>query len=237
MCGRYVHPDDAAIEREWHVGRDDSNPFARRFNVLPTTNVPVLRRDPQSGALALAAARWGLIPHWWKDAKAPKFTINARAEEAATKPMWRHAWRHARCLIPAEGWYEWRELERVNRETGEVKKTKQPYYIHRADEHPFCFAGLMAFWQAPGSDDATLSCAILTKAAAGPATEVHDRIPVVLPTREFEEWSDSAMTDAARVQSIVMDHAQADFTFYPVSTKVNSSRSAGPELIEPVQIA
>jgi len=225
------------MEREWHIGRDDSNPFARRFNVLPTTNVPVLRRDPETGQLALAGARWGLIPHWWKDAKPPKFTINARAEEAASKPMWRHAWRHARCLIPAEGWYEWRELERVNRETGEVKTTKQPYYIHRADGHPFCFAGLMAFSQAPGSDDATLSIAILTKAAAGPAAEVHDRMPVVLPAQEYDEWTDSAMTDATRIQSIITDHAQSEFSFHPVSTKVNSSRSAGPELIEPVEIA
>ncbi|MCG6875821.1 MAG: SOS response-associated peptidase [Betaproteobacteria bacterium] len=237
MCGRYVHPDDAAMERAWHVGRDNSNPFARQFNVLPTSIVPLLRRDPESGKLALAGARWGLIPHWWKDAMLPKFTINARAEEAAGKPMWRHAWRHARCLIPAEGWYEWRELERVSRETGEVKKYKQPYYIHRSDEHPFCFAGLMALWQKSGSDDMTLSCAIITKPAAGPATEVHDRMPVVLPEQAFEEWSDPALTDAARVQSIIAECAQSDFAFHAVSTKVNSSRNAGPDLIEPAEVA
>lgn len=225
------------MEREWHVGRDNSNPFARRFNVLPTSTVPMLRRDPGTGKLALTGARWGLIPHWWKDAKLPTFTINARAEEAAAKPMWRHAWRHARCLIPAEGWYEWRELERVNRETGEVKKYKQPYYIHRADGHPFCFAGLMAIWQAPGSDDPTTSCAILTKAAAGPATEVHDRMPVVLREQATDEWSDPGQTDAARVQAIIAEGAQSDFTYHPVGTRVNNSRSTGPELIEPVEVA
>lgn len=236
MCGRYVHPDDAAMEREWHVGRDEGNPFARRFNVPPTSTVPVLRRHHESGELVLAGARWGLIPHWWKNAKLPNFTINARAEEAAGKPMWRHAWRHARCLIPAEGWYEWREMERVNRDTGEVKTIKQPYYIHRADSKPVCFAGLLAFWQAPNADDATLSCAILTRAAAGAATEVHDRMPVVLPAQAFDEWTDSGLTDATRVQSLVADCAQSDFTYHPVSTRVNSARNVGPELIAPVEI-
>jgi putative SOS response-associated peptidase YedK len=236
MCGRYVHPDDAAIEREWHVGRDRGNPFTRQFNVAPASTVPMLRRDPRSGELVLTGARWGLIPHWWKEAKLPNFTINARVEEASGKPMWRDAWRRARCLIPAEGWYEWRELERVDRQTGEVKTYKQPYYIHRSDARPFCFAGLMAFWRAPGADETIQSCAILTKAAAGPATAVHDRMPVVLPAPAFEEWSDPRLTDAARVQAIVAERAESDFVFHPVSTRVNSSRNTGPELIEPVAI-
>lgn len=224
------------MEREWHVGRDGGDPFARRFNVLPTSAVPMLHRDRDSDGLVLAEARWGLIPHWWKDTKLPKFTINARTEEAAGKPMWRHAWRHARCLIPAEGWYEWRELERVDRETGEVKTYKQPFYIHRAEARPVCFAGLLAFWQAPNAEEPTLSCAILTKAAAGAATEVHDRMPVVLPTQAFAAWSDPALTDAAKVQSLIAEYAQSDFTYHPVSIRVNSSKNVGPELIEPVAL-
>ena len=236
MCGRYVHPDAAAIEREWHVGRDDGNPFARQFNVAPTAAVPMLHQRRGSDALVLSGARWGLIPFWWKQAAPPKFTINARAEEAADKPMWRHAWRHARCLIPAEGWYEWRALERVNRETGEVKTYKQPYYIHRADSHPFCFAGLMATWRPLESDEETLSCAILTRSAAGPATEIHDRMPVVLPAHAFAEWCDPGVDDPARARTLVAECAETDFAFHPVSTEVNSSRSTGPELIEPVAI-
>jgi putative SOS response-associated peptidase YedK len=236
MCGRYVHPDDAAIEREWHVGHDDGNPFARQFNVVPTATVPMLCRAPGADTLALTGARWGLIPFWWKQAAPPKFTINARAEEAATKPMWRHAWRHARCLIPAEGWYEWRALERVDRQTGEVKPYKQPFYIHRTDGHPVCFAGLMAAWRAPESDEETLSCAILTRAAAGPATEVHDRMPVVLPGQVFAEWCTPEVDDAERVRELIAEFARTDFAFHPVGTKVNSSRSTGPELIEPLAI-
>ena len=99
MCGRYVHPDSAAVERAWHIGRHNSDPFERRYNVLPTSQVPMLRAAPGSGELELTSARWGFIPHWWKAGKAPQSTINARSEEAAAKPMWRHAYRHARCLI------------------------------------------------------------------------------------------------------------------------------------------
>ena len=101
MCGRYVSPDQAAIERAWHIGRHNSNPFVERYNVLPTTSVPVLRFH--DGALELTSARWGFIPFWWKQAKPPQSTINARSEEAAGRPMWRHAFARSRCLLPALG--------------------------------------------------------------------------------------------------------------------------------------
>lgn len=101
MCGRYVSPNQAAIERVWHLGRHNSNPFIRRFNVQPTSIVPMLRLDPESGELELVTGRWGLVPHWWKDAKPPQSCFNARIEEAAAKPMWRDAMRRARCLVPA----------------------------------------------------------------------------------------------------------------------------------------
>lgn len=106
MCGRYVSPETAAIERAWHIGRSNSNPFRRRYNVLPTTLIPILRRAHDTDLLELTEARWGLIPHWWTKAKPPTSTINARSEEAAGKPLWRFPYRNARCLIPAVGWYE-----------------------------------------------------------------------------------------------------------------------------------
>ncbi|MGB7542710.1 MAG: SOS response-associated peptidase, partial [Burkholderiales bacterium] len=181
MCGRYVSPDEAAIEREWHIGRHNSNPFKRRFNVQPTTYVPILCLDRESGQLELTLARWGLIPHWWKEAKPPRLTFNARSEEAATKPMWRGPIRHARCLMPAEGWYEWQEVAHVDEVTGEVKLLKQPHFIYRRDKKLLCFAGLMSLWAPPGQDTPSPTCAILTRAAAGSVAEVHDRMPVILP--------------------------------------------------------
>ena len=213
MCGRYVSPEQASIERAWQIRRSSGLDFVRRFNVQPTTDVPVLSLE--DGELALAAARWGLIPHWWKQDKPPTFTINARLEEAAGKPMWRDPMRRTRCLLPAEGWYEWQELA----------GGKQPHFIARTDRRPFCFAGLMSTW------NGKRSCALLTKAAEGPVAEVHDRMPVVLPDEAHPGWLDPALKDATE---FARAHALArEFTHYPVSKRVNNARNEGPELIEP----
>lgn len=214
MCGRYVSPDQAAIERAWQIRRSSGLDLPRRFNVQPTTAVPLLLRE--DGGLALTAARWGLIPHWWKQDKPPAHSINARLEEAAGKPMWRDPLRHARCLLPAEGWYEWQALT----------DGKQPYYLHRADGRPVCFAGLMATW------NGALSCALLTRAAEGPAAQVHDRMPVVLPDEAHAGWLDPALKDAT---AFAREHAIArEIAHHPVSKRVNNARNEGRELIEPL---
>lgn len=236
MCGRYVHPDAAAVERAWHVGRDSSNPFGRRYNVLPTTSVPAIRIDAGSGELALATARWGFIPHWWKNERPPQSTINARSEEAAAKPMWRHAYRHARCLIPAEGWYEWRELERIDRATGEVQRYKQPYFMRRPDGAPFCFAGLMSTWRPSGADTEVLTCAILTRSASGAVSEVHDRMPVVLSDSAHAEWLDPSRSDPSGVTRIIADLAQSEFVYAPVSTAINGRAPDSARLVEPIDL-
>jgi len=235
MCGRYVSPEQAAIERLWHIGRHNSNPFDRMFNVAPTTLVPMLRFDPAVKEVALTSARWGLIPHWWDKAKPPNFTFNARLEEAASKPMWRHPLRHARCLLPALGWYEWQVIERIDPATGEIKIFKQPHFIRRRDAVPFCFAGLMSLWSPPESSESQVTCAILTQAAAGPAAEVHGRMPVILPDNAHAAWLDATITEAGEIASIIQTHAVTDaLEHYPVSTRVNNARSQGPELIEPL---
>lgn len=235
MCGRYVSPEQATIERLWHIGRDDSNPFDRMFNVAPTTLVPMLHIDPAAKTMALVLARWGLIPHWWDKPKPPNFTFNARLEEAASKPMWRHPLRHARCLLPALGWYEWQTLERADPATGEIKIFKQPHFIRRRDAVPFCFAGLMSWWSPVEGRESQITCAILTQAAAGPAAEVHDRMPVILPDDAHAAWLDATITEAGEIASIIRTRAVIDeLEHYPVSTRVNSSRSQGPELTEPL---
>ncbi len=234
MCGRYVSPEQAAIERVWHVGRSNSNPFRQRYNVLPTTNVPIICRSGPTAAPELGEARWGLIPHWWSKPKPPTSTINARSEEAAGKPMWRHAWRNMRCLIPAVGWYEWRERERVDPVTGEVRKYKQPYYLHVDRAEPVCFAGLMSPWAPPGGEH-ILSCAIPTRAPSPSAAAVHDRMPVILEEAAHAEWLDPTQTDANRVAELVCTAAIGDVRYHPVSTALNASRKDGPELIEPLK--
>lgn len=237
MCGRYVSPEEAAIERRWHVGRNSGNPLSGRFNTSPTTVIPILRRN-DSGATEIASARWGLIPSWWKNDAPPSFSFNARLEEAAGKPMWRHPLRHSRCLIPALGWYEWQAIEGQDPKTGKPKTLKQPHYLRRRDGELFCFAGLLSVWTTPAQEAPVLSCAILTAAARGPVAEVHDRMPVVLDDEANAEWLAPSGKDADTAAELIRRHAVvAQFEHYRVSTAVNNSRSEGPALIEKVSNA
>jgi putative SOS response-associated peptidase YedK len=233
MCGRYVSPEEAAIERFWLVRRGSSNPFLQRFNVAPTTTVPILMYD-DDGALLMQPARWGLVPHWWSKDKLPSLTFNARSEEVAGKRMWRLAYRTARCLIPACGWYEWKTVKHVDTRTGEIKPIKQPYYLHSKDGDIFAFAGLMSRYT--GRDGQSLfSCSILTKAAAPSVQDVHDRMPVVLKSNHQHAWCERNIIEPEQVAAMIVE-ASNDFV-HPVSTRVNGSRTDGAELLQPLTSA
>ncbi len=162
-------------------------------------------------------------------------TINARSEEAAGKPMWRHPYRHARCLIPAVGWYEWKPLERTDPATGEVTTYKQPYYLRAAKEGPVCFAGLMSTWQPKGGEP-WLTCAILTRAPSPSAAEIHDRMPVILADSAHREWLDPDLQDAGKVAEIIRQCAMDDVKHYPVSTRLNSAKTDDESLIESAKV-
>lgn len=233
MCGRYVSPDPSAIERAWRLRRANPLPFVRRFNVAPTDAVPLLSLE--DGALTLQSARWGLIPGWWREEKAPKLCFNARVEESATKPMWRDAMRFGRCLVPAEGWYEWCTHEQLDPRTGEIVKTKQPYYIRRRDGRLVCFAGLAARRR---NAEPAITCAILTGPSAGPIAALHDRMPIALPDEAHDAWLDPSMKDAAQASALARESARPEeFVHHPVRKLVNSTRNDGPELIEPLESA
>ncbi len=231
MCGRFVTPEQAAIERAWHIGRTNSNPFRQRYNVLPTTQVTILRRAADANELELTEARWGLIPNWWSKPKPPTSTINARSEEAAGKPMWRHPYREARCLIPAVGWYEWKPMESIDARTGEVTTYKQPFYLRVERDGPVCFAGLMSTWTPEGGEP-RLTCAILTRAPSSSAAEVHDRMPVILREAAHRDWLDPELKDAAKVAEIIATKAINKVSHYPVSTRLNSAKTDDESLIE-----
>jgi putative SOS response-associated peptidase YedK len=236
MCGRFVSPEERALERAFDLGRrDNPNPFARRYNVFPTDTIPFLRLPANSSRLELAAARWGMVPHWWKEAKPPRTSFNARLEEAADKPMWRDAFARSRCLVPAEGWYEWQAVERVDPSTGEIRKAKQPYFIRRADAALVCFAGLAAYRKDPKTGQALRSCAILTAAAEGALARIHDRAPVVLPESAYAPWLDRRMTDPAQARALAEAAVPPSaFAQWKVRLLVNDAKSDGPELIEPL---
>jgi putative SOS response-associated peptidase YedK len=232
MCGRYVSPDQASIERAWSVHARDIAPFSQHFNVVPTSTVPLLRLDADQGGMELALARWGFIPHWWKQEKPPRLTHNARSEEAATKPMWRTPLSKARCLIPALGWYEWQVVERVDQQTGEVRKAKQPHFIRLPGGEPICFAGLMSYWRAPEADKGQLTCSILTCAAADSVAQVHDRMPVVLGDDAHANWLDKDLNDGAEAIAFAREHAIVEFAHYAVSDRVNRPKEIDASLIE-----
>jgi putative SOS response-associated peptidase YedK len=237
MCGRFVSPEERALERAFDLGRrDNPNPFSRRFNVFPTDTIPFLRMPSNTDRLELATGRWGMVPHWWKEAKPPKTSFNARLEEAADKPMWRDAFSRSRCLVPAEGWYEWRAVERVDPATGEIKRAKQPYFIRRTDGGLFCFAGLAAYWRHPTSGEALRSCAVLTAAAEGPLAEIHERAPVVLPREAYDAWLDRRLIDPQKVRQLAGQRLPpSELTQWKVRLLVNNTESDGPELIEPLE--
>lgn len=227
MCGRYVPPKEADMERVWEIGRRSPNPFAElRYNVTPTAQVPILVRMDDA-AVELLYVRWGLIPSWWKKQTLPPLTFNARSEEAADKPMWRASLRTSRCLMPALGWYEWNEGEQVRAVTG--KMTNQPYYHYSPNSDVIAFAGLWSVWE-PKDHEPMLSCALLSKDAAGSIAHIHHRMPVVLKPEDYHRWLDPA-TPLDEVHAII-DDARTDFDGYRVSTKVNDVRNDFPELIE-----
>lgn len=227
MCGRFALPDETVVARNIPVNTWHWHWPCPRFNVAPTTRVPAVMMG-EEGILELNGTRWGLIPYWWKKDVPPSLTFNARSEEAAEKPTWRHSLRGQRCLMPARGWYEWNENELVRNEAG--RKVKQPYFISLPDADFMAFAGLWAVWQ--GQDGSqVLSCALMSKTAAPSIAHIHDRMPVVLKPDHFAAWLDPN-TRGPAVQEIIAD-SQSDFGSYPVSTRVNNTRNDSPELLEP----
>jgi putative SOS response-associated peptidase YedK len=226
MCGRFVTPDIAAMERTWHIGRHNWLEFVLpSFNVAPTSPVPILMRAAD-GTLEGHIARWGLVPRWWKKPEPPAMTFIARAEEAAEKPMWRDALRSQRCLMPVQGWYEWKAL------TG--SRNKQPYFVHAPGEAVLAFAALWSRWTPPDTP-AVLTCALLTRAAAPAIEFIHARMPLVLRPEHFDEWLDPG-TSPERIHEL-MAAPRTDLEGYAVSPSVNSVRNNSPALIEPLRAA
>ncbi|MBO3274116.1 SOS response-associated peptidase [Pseudomonas schmalbachii] len=232
MCGRYVTREEAAMERYWHIGARNSGRWIRRiYNVAPTNQVPMVVLNDQAEQ-EVVPARWGLIPTWWKQAKPPSLSFNARSEEAATKPMWRQAIRTHRCLMPAAGWYEWNEHEQVRNRAG--RRVNQPYYHHAIDDQVLAIAGLWSSWIGPDGQD-VLSCALLTRDSAGPVAAIHHRMPVILAPEQWSLWL-SPSTPPEQVHSAIA-LSRTNFDAYRVSTDVGDVRNQGEQLIEPVRTA
>ena len=225
MCGRYVSSSSVAVlESYLSVDEVKADPLEERYNVAPTDPVyAVVERD---GARLLGTMKWGLVPWFSKDPKTGAKMINARAESVPTKPAFRRAFEKRRCLIPADGFYEWQKRE---------GKSKLPFFIHGADGRPIVFAGLWEVWRESEEAEPLRTCSIITTTANDLLRPIHDRMPVVLPPERWAEWLDPTNDDFEGLRSLLAPAPNDLLELYPVSTKVNSVRNDGPELLERVE--
>jgi putative SOS response-associated peptidase YedK len=216
MCGRYTlrTPPSVLVE---HFRLGFIPEMSPRYNVAPTQQIGIVRRA-DGDQREFAWAQWGLVPRWAKDPKIGNSMINARAETAAEKPAFRDAYRKRRCLIAADGFYEWKK-------TG--AKTKQPYYMRLKDDRPFGIAGL---WERCGELE---SCTILTTSPNELCANVHDRMPVILSPNDYDQWLDPALTDPADLQPLLDAYPADEMLATPVSTHVNNVRNIDKACIAP----
>ncbi len=194
-------------------------------------------------ARELRVVRWGLVPFWAKDPKIGSRLINARAETVASKPAFRHAFKRNRCLLPADGYYEWQRPDGSSQdEPGGRGGVKQPYFITRGDGGPLAFAGLYELWRDPALPDdherAWLwTATIITTSAPDELGRIHDRMPMVIEPDRWADWLDPAAGDPADLAALLAPAAASGLISYPVSTAVNSVRNNGPELMERIELA
>nr|WP_290221473.1 SOS response-associated peptidase [Trichocoleus desertorum] len=222
MCGRFTQSQSAttlAATFQLSVVPD----LPPRYNIAPTQPVTAVLATTESASnqtseeapdrteRQMRQLRWGLIPSWAKDMKMGAKMINARAETVAEKPAFRSAFRQRRCLIVADGFYEWQRLE----------GKKQPFYFRFLNQQPFAFAGLWEHWQSPEGESID-SCTILTTQANELLSTIHDRMPVILPPSSYDLWLDPAVRQLEPLQPLLQPYPAETMTAYPVSTKVNS---------------
>jgi putative SOS response-associated peptidase YedK len=218
MCGRFALKNPQAIKAAFEVGElpDDLTP---RYNIAPSQDIAIIRFSPSGRQLTMA--RWGLIPSWTKELNTKYSTINARADTVDTKPTYRVPFKHHRCLIPADGFYEWKEEGGI----------KRPHHIGMKDGRPFAMAGLWDVWKGPEGD--VLSCSIIVTEANPFMQQLHDRMPVILQPTDYEQWLDPDNQDTVRLKQLLIPATGDTLTEWPVSRMLNNPRNEGPQCAEP----
>lgn len=231
MCGRYAAAKDTAtLVDEFQVQAVMEPAPEPSFNVAPTDPVAFVVDRPVDAEVQrqLRRARWGLVPSWAKDPSIGSRMINARWENAASKPAFRAAFAKRRALIPADGYFEWYLRDSP---VGAGKPRKQPYFIHRTDGTSVALAGLYEFWRPTPDDEWLVTVSVLTTAATGPLSVIHDRMPVIIAPEGYAQWLDPVRSGDPDFDLLLPVGA---LTAHPVSTAVNSVRNNSPELVEPI---
>lgn len=221
MCGRYALYGPSKRHRD-HFRTQVEFELAPRFNIAPSQTLPVVRQTAD-GTRELIFAKWGLLPSWVKVPSEIAHPINAKAETAALRPMFRTAFRHSRVLVPADAFYEW-----IPAAGG-----KQPYCIRLKDEAPMGIAGLLEHW--PGPEGEQMTFTILTTEPNPLMARIHNRMPAIIQPENYDTWLDTSVTDVNVLQALLGPFPERLMEAYPVSKLVNSPAHESPELIQPVE--
>ncbi|HJP20229.1 MAG: SOS response-associated peptidase [Alphaproteobacteria bacterium] len=224
MCGRFAFTSPVEAMRQL-FGIEERPNLAPRYNIAPTQEVVIVRHEEVTGR-CLARAHWGLLPPWAKDRAMAARLINARAESVAEKPSFRAAFRARRCLIPADGYYEWVAM----------KDGKQPYRLARRDGGLFAFAGLWDRWTPPEGDEPVESCTIITTAADDVVRPIHQRMPAILAPGDYAAWLGESEVSRDQLLTLVQGASSPDLIATPVSRRLNSPRHDDAACIEPVEL-
>lgn len=224
MCGRYtLHTPADTISRAFGV--PEFSQTRLRFNIAPSQFVAAVRQKPGTHTRELVMLKWGLVPFWANDLKIGNRLANARAETVAEKPSFRHAFKSQRCLVVADGFYEWQQTD----------GRKQPYYVTLKDGGPFGMAGL---WERWGEGETAIeSCTIITTDANSLMQSIHDRMPVIVSPEKYRLWLDPAEHDQHVLSGILQPYGAAEMEAFPVSTLVNNPKRESPDCIEPIEAA
>lgn len=223
MCGRFTSKaKPKQIEKEFDVKVSGEEFFKPRYNIAPTQMIAAVLESDGEGIVE--GLRW-LIPSWAKDESIGNKLINARAETLAEKPSFKNAFRSHRCIIPASGFYEWRKA---------AKGAKQPFYFHLKDKDVFGFAGLYEKWLNKESGEQIETCTIITTEADKVLEPIHDRMPVILKAKDYEQWLDAKEKDTNKLQKLLAPYPAAEMTSHAVSRSVNTPSVDSTELINSV---
>lgn len=218
MCGRFnLRTNPHEFAEIFGVLRGEPVDFTPRYNIAPTQKVLCIRDNDQR---EFFQAKWGLIPSWAKDTKIGASCINARVETIDTKPAFRSAFKKRRCLVIADGFYEWR------------KPDKKPFFISLNSGDQMAFAGLWETWKSP--EGPVESCTICTTGANAMMSELHDRMPVILPRALFDHWLNPSVNEADELKPMLLQFPGDEMQCWPIGKAVGNVRNQGPELMEPV---
>lgn len=222
MCGRFSQQRPASELSEIFAAEPLADDLGPRYNVAPTDEAfVVVQREERRG---LTAYRWGLIPHWAKDARAGSRMFNARAETITTSPAFRDAFKRKRCLVPVDSFYEWKREGTI----------RQPYRISRADGQPLALAGLWAGWKDPMTEQVRRTFTIVTTSPNTAMAALHDRMPVIIATDAWDRWLEPEPADMSELQGLLAPSNAIALDIQAVSRLVNDVRNDGPELIQPI---